>query len=563
MTGTTPPAGVAPARTRWRDLLLALAIALFSFGNAWVSLQETVLGVPPDEWAHLSYVDEIASGDRLIPDYAGSRILPGEARGNYLNHPPLYYSVLGLAGRAFGWNAIADHQNYRAMSAGMAALGIFFWMLAGRALGMPVPWLVAMAAATNAIPMVPFLAGSINNDNLAYLGVAIAFYGLVRLGDRPRLAPYIGALGVLVVFLSKATAALFLCVFFVIWALPRIRHASSLLRTWHMLAAATIVACASGVYYLYAIVAFGSPFPNAMELYPANPPADPMSFWSFAAEFTRQMVGRLPTITSHASLAPLDDGWDWAFWAMLAAPLLAWPLGAMRHRRSPDAWMTHAFMLALGVTVLVHVVVVWRGHLAAGVLSGMQPRYYGYALPGMFIFCFLHCRDSVPGKALLGIFSLAAALLLGVAPSLATRLQVQAQMASKMEALRYQAGPGNARLDVHLNIGHAQAGYLDNISVTDGTARLRGWAASKSDLTPAPGILVMVGDQLVGTVRTGKPRPDVAEALNAKALANSGFQFSIDGLPPGTTPCDVQLLAEQSDGSMARLSHAGCPPATP
>ncbi|MEN1929599.1 hypothetical protein WCE37_11475 [Luteimonas sp. MJ250] len=562
MTGTMPPGGMQGTSTRWRDLLLALAIALFSFGSAWISLEDTALGVSPDEWAHATYVHEIATEGRLIPDYAGSQILPGESRGNYLNHPPLYYSVLGLTGRALGWAVVADYGNYRALSAVMAALGIFLWMLTGRGLGMPTSWLIAIAAATNAIPMVPFLAGSINNDNLAYLGVAIAFYGLVQLRYWPRIAPYIGALGVLTTFLSKATAALFLCLFFVIWALPQLRHASSPLRNRHLLAALAGVALISSAYYLYAIFAYGSPFPNAMALYPPNPPAHPLSFWSFAAEFTRQMMGRLPTITSHASLSPLD-GWGVLFWVMLAAPLLAWLLSAYRSRRAPDAWMTNAFMLALATSVLAHVLVVWNSHLNAGVLSGMQPRYYGYALPAIFIFCFLQSRNAAAGKALLATFALAAALLLSVAPSMTTRLQVRAQLAANVEALRYPAATGVTPLDVQLNLNGAQAGYVDSITVSDGTARLRGWAANKADLTPAPGILVLTDGQVVGTARTGKPRLDVAEALGSKPLASSGFQFSIDNLPPGTTPCDIRLLAEQSDGSMAQLSHAGCAPPAP
>lgn len=545
--------------SRWQDLLLACAVALFTFANAWLSIQETPFGVAPDEWAHATYIHEIAAEGRLIPDYADSRILPGKARGNYLGHPPLYYTLLGLSGRVMGWDAVGDYRQYRMLSAAMVALGMFFWMLAGRGLAIPATWLLAAAAATNAIPMFPFLAGSINSDNMAHLGVALAFYGLVQLRSWPRAALWIGAIGVVAVFLSKATAALFLLVFFAIWAMPQLRDPASALRSRRFLLAMGSAGVVVAAYFLYALVAHGTPFPKAAALYAPNPPADPLPLGQFAIEFGRQMFSRLATITSHASLSPINGKLVWVFWTMLATPLLAYLLAPRRKSHDQDAIMARAFMAAIVIAVATHVVFVWRTHLSAGVLAGMQPRYYSYALPGLFLFGFLRSRDHIPGKSLFALFTLAAALLLGVAPSLATRAQIRAQKASTpaIQIVKLSSQPA-MRLAAEFSVGRAQGGYVDVLEVKGRSAHGSGWAINRAKLASARGVIVLLDDRVIATIDTGEPRPDVANSLKSGRAGDAGFKFRIDGLPPGTGPCDLKFAAEQGDGSLAFLAHPAC-----
>lgn len=544
---------------RWRDVLLGCAVALFTFANAWLSIQETPFGVAPDEWAHATYVHEIATEGRLIPDYANSRILPGRTRGNYLSHPPLYYTLLGLSGRARAWDAVGDYRQYRMLSAAMVALGMFFWMLAGRGLAIPPTWLLAGAAATNAIPMFPFLAGSINSDNMAYLGVALAFCGLVQLRSWPRAALWLGAVGVVTVFLSKATAALFLLVFFAIWALPQLRDPASVLRSRRFLVAMAGAGAIVTAYFACTMAVYGSPFPKAAALYAPAPPADPLPIGKFALEFGRQMFSRLATITSHASLSPISGKLEWVFWVMLAAPLLAYVAGPRRKAQDQDAFMAKAFMAALAIAVAAHIVFVWRTHLSAGVLAGMQPRYYSYALPGLFLFGFLRSRDHISGKALFAVFTLAAALLLGVAPSLATRAQIRAQNAAATgtQVVKLSSRPAS-RLTAEFSVGRSQGGYVDSLEVKGRSAHGSGWAINRAKLASAHGVTVLLDDRVIASIGTGEPRPDVAKSLKSPRAGDAGFKFRIDGLPPGTRPCDLRFAAAQGDGSLSFLAHPGC-----
>lgn len=561
MTPPITPAGLSSKCPSWRDLLLALAVAFFTFASAWTSLQETPFGIPPDERAHATYVNEVARDDRFVPDYENSRILPSKIRENYLGHPPLYYTVLGLAGRTFDWNTVDAYRGYRMLSATMVALGMFFWMLVGRGLSVPPTWLMAAAAATNAVPMFPFLAGSINNDNMAYLGVAMAFFGLVWLRRWLALGLLFGALGVLVTFLSKATAALFLMAFFVLWAWPQWRNPASIVRSRAFLVSMSAAAAAAALYFVPTILIHGSPFPRPAPLYPADPPADPLGLGSFAIEFIEQMTGRLAEITSHASLSPIHGALTWVFWAMLLSPLFAFVLAGRRPIEGPaneEVRIAKSFMGAIAIAVAAHILFVWRTHLSAGVLAGMQPRYYNYALPGLFVFGFLHCWNSRQGRLFFGVFALCAALLIGAAPSLATRAQIRAQAAAATTNI-VKLPPGSPNhLNAKLVLSTAEGGYVDDMSIKGDTVRGAGWAIDRPTRAAARGVTILLGDRVIARIGTGTPRPDVSAVLRSSKAATAGFRFRVDGLPAGTRLCDLRLAAEQNDGSLAFLTHRAC-----
>lgn len=544
------------ARFHAGSVVLALALAVFTFGTAWIQLQLTPLGAPPDEMAHLTHVAEIARGAHLIPDYAHSRVLPDRKRGNYLGHPPLYYSTLGLTGRLLGWDPVRKYRSYRALGTAMVALGVLLWVLAGRALGVAKPMLVAAVAAANAIPMFPYLAGSINNDNLAYLAVAIAMCGAAYSLRWPGTGYWGFAAGLLVALLAKATAALFLLAFLAFWLAGRWRDGRPPWREPVLPLAIGLALAGAALYFLPTVLHYGTPFPRVATLAAqAPPPANPLGAPGIVAEFARQMWSRLPTVASHASLAPLAGPPGYAVYALLLLPLGAWALDRRGAPRSDSGRIADAFLLALLATLLVHLAVVWRTYAAHGVFAGLQPRYYSYALPGLFVLCFAG-PNTRAGRVAAVAFALVAAALIAIAP--ARTVEAQLERASTAPSTRLHLRRMDAPPSVHLALRPGAAGNVDRAERKGSELLLSGWAIDTSTEAPAGRVWIWYRDRMVGIGPTGQARPDVAAARGSLAAGRAGFRFVMDGIDEPLDVCALRVAAEQGDGQLVLLRQNRC-----
>src|SRR5690242_18968034 len=75
----------------------------------------------------------------------------------------------------------------------------------------------------------------------------------------------------------------------------------------------------------------------------------------------------------------------------LAARLANIQFASDRYRHSKAS----AFVIATAITILANVFVGLRGYRQTGLMAGIQPRYYAYCLPGIFVFLFadgMHLR---------------------------------------------------------------------------------------------------------------------------------------------------------------------------
>src|SRR5690606_15119639 len=136
------------------------------------------------------------------------------------------------------------------------------------------------------------LAGAINNDNLAYLAVAIAFLGLAGLDRWPRAAWYIGASGLGMALLTKGTAGFFLVLVFGMWfGASMAGRSRRMLLNRHFLIVVLCRVVVVGGYYSFAYLHYGAFLPTSGTLRPGMaPPADPMLFTAFLNEFVFLMV---------------------------------------------------------------------------------------------------------------------------------------------------------------------------------------------------------------------------------------------------------------------------------
>lgn len=536
---------------------LSLVIFVFSIFSTWTYIAHTPIGAPPDELAHLTYVQEIAEDGRWIPDYANSRII-NSSSGNYLNHPPLYYSILGLTGRLFDWKAVEQYREFRWLSAILIAIGLALWVWIMFLWGWTPIDSMAVVGAALAVPMFSYLAGSVNNDNFAFLGVTIVLLALSLRGVWPRSAYLIGALGVVVVMLGKATAAVFITILMLAWVFFRWRSGENLLRNRYFLIALLAAGLACAAYYVPIFLVYGELFPKAGSLYGNMVPGDLMGFRDFTVVFLRTMLDRLPLVMSHQSYAPLPGFVEAIFYIMLLVPLATWLVSRPISPPSKSRDLSDAFMVALLSTFALHLWVVWLGYQKTGLLAGIQPRYYSYALPGIFFFCFVDGFDFRVKRWAFLAFSTSVAACLAFSLASSAKGLVEQKEQPQRPVLAFDAS-GARRVTLAVSVREGDAGYVDQLARERETITLRGWAIDAASKTHSPGVLITYDGRLIGTIPTGGLRPDVAKALGTSLSNDSGFTAVIRAVPKRVNMCAIEALAQQRDGSLRRLRRPECP----
>lgn len=545
---------------RKNSRLVALTMALLVFSSTWFYIRNIPLGEPPDEMAHLTYVNDIAANGHLIPDYRSSTIL-GSGQKNYLIHPPLYYTALGLFGRAFSWDSLTRYKQYRALSALLVAAGVFFWILVAFNFGFNLIGALVITATSLAIPMFPYLAGSINNDNLCYFGVALFFYGFSLLESSLEKAVAYAAVGFFITALTKATGTLFLISFFCAWALMNHRQALEIIksRTAYRVCIPAAAICAA--YYFYIIIVYHTPFPSPGKMREGHSlPLDHLNFLQFAAAFTSLIWERLPVVlTGQKSFDPLSRHLHPLFYFMVCAPVAAWAISRPFAGRDPARKGEDAFFIALLITAVAHFWTCWQGYLNTGIIGGIQPRYYNYMIPGIFLFSL---RDSrlwrVKQWTLLVVSLMVVILIPNIGPRAAIEHHVyqRLEQAPSMAAPADTATPSNTLPLVGPSSG-APAGYF---RVTDSSTGpvVTGWSIDTQSVQPPRAIWVSIHGKLIGTTQLGVSRPDVVAALKNPDALYSGFVIRIDKSQSNIPPCDIALRSEQLDGTLADLINVSC-----
>ncbi len=341
-----------------------------------------------DEVAHASYVAHLQRTGFAWPALQRMHMLdPASFRftdeANYLNHPPLFYALLGAIGPALEGHPEALLA-YRALDIAVAALGFAALLALGLAAKFPRHEFYAYAVPLACIPVLVPLAGSVNNDNLAFMGGAVALlaaWQLVATGRGWWLG--VALAGVVAAAWAKLTG-LMLAGGMVAATLAYLLWRRRLPRRWMIAAAIAFVLAAAP--YLLLIAQYGSPTPDtpaqialiengARAAGWADLPRK--SFAAYAAYFVVAFVADwMPTLAARSAFN----------YAMLAVPVAA--LGCafagialslrrilQRNDTALDVVVV-AGALALAATFAVHVSYSYERHVATGWLMDAYPRYY-------------------------------------------------------------------------------------------------------------------------------------------------------------------------------------------
>ena len=381
----TPGALTAPATTNF--FVAAVILGLFVLSAAF-SAERKGISAGFDEVAHASYVAHIQHSGDAWPDLKSMRLLDPQSfqftgDANYLNHPPPFYDLLAVLGPRLEGRpqALLAH---RLIDIAIASLGFAALLGLGLAARFPRHEFYAFAIPLACIPVLVPIAGAVNNDNLAFLGGAVAMLGAWQLVATDRDGWLVVALlGLIAASWAKLTgllltgAMLGAVIAYLMW---RQRLSWSLL-----VPIALAFALAAAPYIIYA-VQYGSPTPQTPAQIALLQDGARTAGW---ADLPRKSF---PAYIVYFVIAFVAD-WMPALgernvlqYSMLAIPVAALgcalagiALSLRRLWRRQDTALdvvVIAGTMALVTTFAIHVTYSYGRHVATGWLMDAYPRYY-------------------------------------------------------------------------------------------------------------------------------------------------------------------------------------------
>jgi hypothetical protein len=364
-------------------LLLFIAAATMSAAR-----KDVTRGYDFDEAAHASYIAHIQHSGKLWPALEDMRMLDTSsfqftAEPNYLNHPSPYYALLAMLGPRLEGHPQAI-MVYRLFNIAIAAIGLAALLAIGLIARFSRLALYAYVVPLACIPVLVSLAGSVNNDNAAFAGGAIATLGawqLIATGKHSWLWAALG--GLLIASWAKLTGLLLtggMLGGVLIWLLWRGRLQTSWLLP---IAIAVLLAAAP---YIYFIAQYGNPAPNTVGQITNLQTNAHAAGWDNAARLSPLSYAVFFVLTFITewlpSLAPRNAFNYAALLIPIGAVLCAiggFAVSVRRIGRDEEGAIdvvVAAGALAFTATFVVHGFFSYQRHVAFGWLMDAYPRYY-------------------------------------------------------------------------------------------------------------------------------------------------------------------------------------------
>ena len=388
MTSTPAYAPPALADRAPANFFIAAVIFVLFVVAALVSAERKDITQGFDEVAHASYVAEIQHTGKGWATLETMRLLDPRTfqftdKPNYLNHPPMFYALLAFAGPTLEGHPAALLVD-RIIDIAIAAFG--FAALLGLALATRLSRyeFYAYAVPLACIPVLVPIAGAVNNDNLAFLGGALALLGVWQALATGRGVWFALALvGVVTAGWAKLTGLL-LTAPTVCGVMAYLLWRRRLPWSWALAAAAVLLVTAAP--YLEFILRYGSPTPETPAQLAlirdgaraAGWTALPRkSFPGYVGYFIVAFVAEwMPTLTDRSAL-------NFGMLAIPAAAIICAVAGVAlsarrlwRRAETPLDVIVVSGATAVAATLVVHVIYSYSRYAATGWLMDAYPRYY-------------------------------------------------------------------------------------------------------------------------------------------------------------------------------------------
>ena len=354
------------------------------------------VGYPPDEVAHLAYIDYVYHHSEAIPKFEEMVIFEKENGGNYLSHPPLYYKIMSTIYSETS-SIQKNISNFRELNMIIFLASFLLLLYMGFSSKITLLGHFVYLSLISSVPMFAYLGGSITNDNLAIFGALVFILGLKRLLENryTNLTFFIIGIGIFIAYFSKLTAAIlifFALVFFLIYAIKR-RDRFTITK---MQIGFLILFLLPIVYYqLYILITYHSILPS----FNVTNPEQYLKSSFFTPEQDRihltplEWLGRMKEyvlggwfgIHSHHSL---EKNSLFEYIGLLTLHVLAIAALFFKCKKSDKTYciIGKIGLLALFAVMVIQYIFSYKTHLNSGYMGGLQPRYL---LPFMFSFAIM------------------------------------------------------------------------------------------------------------------------------------------------------------------------------
>ncbi len=385
-----------PSERLYAKLTLYALFFAFTIFKVVYYKEHIRFGYPPDELAHLSYIDYVHKHHHFIPDYNEMKMINNPNSSNYLSHPPLYYEIMNLVYDTS--KSIRENvANFRNLSSLIFLLAFVLILYIGLRANLSIVGDLVFLSLFTAIPMHSYIGASISNDNLAMLGVALFALGFLKLLEREfHFRNYLlVAIGGLVAYFSKLTAALlifFALLYYLFYLLYKREMLPFRKKEWLLF---LFILIPIFYYQISIMLQYHAIVPTFNKTHPIEYLHSPfyvepkyrqhLNIQEWFDRLLGFIEGGWFGIHSHHSFT--KESW-WGSFGLLVLHIFAIIALFLKcpKEKSNFCLLGKIVLLALLSTLVVQFFFSYRAHLNSGYMGGLQPRYL---LPFMFGFAIM------------------------------------------------------------------------------------------------------------------------------------------------------------------------------
>ena len=359
-------------------------------------------GHPPDELAHLAYIDFVAKNKSFIPKFENMFMVHNKKEGNYLSHPPLYYQLL-----AYFYSPSSNFKEnimyLRSISSLIYIFSILLIFYIGLNMKNSILGDFVFLTLVTSIPMHAYIGASLSNDILALLSAslfAIALRNILDQNFKPNTIILL-FLGIFLAFFSKLTVFLLVifALFYFILSEFLIKKQKIIItkKQWFFIGASAIVVLIPIIYYQsfiylkYHGIRPSFKLTHTKEFYQSHfyvPPEvrQHLTAYQWYLRMKQILKEGWFGIQSHHSLMKYNLKSYLGLFVLHIFALIAFFSPQKKYKKNIYYLLGKYTLLSILSVLFVHYIFTYNNHLKNGYMGGLQARYY---LPFAFSFAIL------------------------------------------------------------------------------------------------------------------------------------------------------------------------------